>query len=306
MSRFFIETAKCDVTTGGIACGPVGGEVVASVRFSDGSVTQWISLVEVDGIPNFYLTDKDIFEDLLDCDFEDQEFADYLNDHFLDDFNGITFTGEYEDIFISLSEDSDNPAVPLIRYLIALVRCEMDEVEELIDLATGRYVDELDIPISDLEEEYLEEYEDGDYARCEICEARVPEDELTWWGDCRICPDCLDERVPSFDEEENEAETTEAYEEMLERVLGLQTKHLRVGENLLTYDAGDETAQVYSVTVTVDENGVITNVSRMTCEIQLSESTTSSDWRPYPIDGEDYDWIIDEMLEDYLVDTDDE
>lgn len=306
MKRYFIETVKCDVTTGGIACGPVGGEVVASVKFNDGSVSQWISLVEVEGIPNAFLTDKDIFDGLLSGDFEDQRFTDYLNNHYLNDLNGIKITGEYTDIFISLSEDLDNPAVPFIRYLIALVRCEMDDVEELIEMATGRYVDELDIPISDLEEEYLEEYEDGDYARCEICEARVPEDELTWWGDCRICPDCLDERVPSFDEEENEAETTEAYEEMLERVLGLQTKHLRVGENLLTYDAGDETAQVYSVTVTVDENGVITNVSRMTCEIQLSESTTSSEWRPYPIDGEDYDWIIDEMLEDYLVDMDEE
>lgn len=58
MKRYFIETVKCDVMTGGIACGPIGGEVVASVRFNDGSASQWISLVEVDGIPNLYLTDK--------------------------------------------------------------------------------------------------------------------------------------------------------------------------------------------------------------------------------------------------------
>ena len=36
----------------------------------------------------------------------------------------------------------------------------MDDVKGLISMARGRYADELDIPVSDREEEYLEEYED--------------------------------------------------------------------------------------------------------------------------------------------------
>ena len=33
----------------------------------------------------------------------------------------------------------------------------MDEIDELTQMATGKYVDELVIPKSDVEEEYLEE-----------------------------------------------------------------------------------------------------------------------------------------------------
>lgn len=144
------------------------------------------------------------------------------------------------------------------------------------------------------------------YGVCAGCERHVLEDSLEWWGDCRLCPECMAEHVPSFDEEDNEEETAEEYEEMRERIIGRQTEDLEPGANDLTFDVGDETEQVYSLTVTVDENGIITDVSRLTCEILLSESITSSNWHPYPIDGEDYDWIVDEMLIDYLVDDDED
>ena len=36
----------------------------------------------------------------------------------------------------------------------------MDEIEDFIELAFGKYIDEVEIPVSDIEEEYLEEYED--------------------------------------------------------------------------------------------------------------------------------------------------
>ena len=47
----------------------------------------------------------------------------------------------------------------MIRYLFALVRCDRDDVERIIEMAKGRYVDELDIPISDVEENYFSENE---------------------------------------------------------------------------------------------------------------------------------------------------
>ena len=42
----------------------------------------------------------------------------------------------------------------------ALARCEMDEVEGLIQMASGKYYDEPDIPSSDVEEDFMEEYEE--------------------------------------------------------------------------------------------------------------------------------------------------
>ena len=51
------------------------------------------------------------------------------------------------------------PVIPLIRYIIALVRCDMSEVGSIIAMAEGKYADELDIPVSDVEEEYTEDPE---------------------------------------------------------------------------------------------------------------------------------------------------
>ena len=51
---------------------------------------------------------------------------------------------------------------PLVRYLITLVRCETGDVEKLIASAKGRYVDELDIPASDVEEVFFEEYNEAE------------------------------------------------------------------------------------------------------------------------------------------------
>ena len=77
MKRFFIEDAKCDISAGGFACGPVFGNPVVTIKFKDDDETKWLSLVEVEGIPNCFLTDEDIHEKLVTEDFDD-EFTDYL------------------------------------------------------------------------------------------------------------------------------------------------------------------------------------------------------------------------------------
>jgi len=158
MKRYFIETAKCGITDGGMACGPIPGNVVVSVQFKEESEL-WLNVVEVEGMPNFYLTDKDIFDDLVKEDDDDEEFMEYLQEQYIDEFNGLYLDCDYTEVFTSIDEDPDNPAVPLIRYAIALIRCAMEDVEGLIDMASGKYADELEIPTSDIEEEYREELE---------------------------------------------------------------------------------------------------------------------------------------------------
>ena len=162
MKRYFIEEAKCGVTKGGMACGPDLADVVAAVKFNTGADPQWISLVEVEGgIPCAYLSDKDIYEDLQKDVMEDEEFIEYLQGYSINDFNGITLNGDYFGTFMIIDEDPENPAVPLVRYLIALVRCGWEDLEELIGMA-GQYADEMDIPMSDEEEDFRDEYEEYD------------------------------------------------------------------------------------------------------------------------------------------------
>ena len=47
MRRFFIEEAKCEV-----AGGALSSRVIATVKYKEDGKDQWLSLVDVDGIPN--------------------------------------------------------------------------------------------------------------------------------------------------------------------------------------------------------------------------------------------------------------
>ena len=160
MKRYLIKEAKCDVTKGGMACGPVGGNVVVSVTISDAEKTQYLSMVEAAGIPNFYLTDHDIFDDLVKEDFEDEAFTEVMVASYISNFEGIDVSDEYVGMLRDMYKDLENPAVPLLRYIIVLARCPMEDVEKLISMASGKYADEIEIPVSDVEEDYLEDLED--------------------------------------------------------------------------------------------------------------------------------------------------
>lgn len=149
MKRFLIENAKCGVAQGG----PMMGIVITSVKFNDGESSKWFNLAEVDGIPCFYLTDKDVYDTLIKGEW-DEDFQKMLDNSLIEEFEGITF-GEYEEVFDSIYENPDNPAVPFLRYVFALTRCDLKDVDKLVKKATGKHIDEIKVPISDAEDDYL-------------------------------------------------------------------------------------------------------------------------------------------------------
>ena len=161
MKRYLIEEAKCGISNGGMACGPVPGSVVASVKVNDGSKVQWLTMSETDGILNVSLSENDIYDKLIEEKFDD-DFLTFMEEHFIDDYEGIELGSDYSDILGSISDDPDNPAVPVLRYLIALIRCEMNDVDRLINMAVGHYADELDIPVSDVEEKNMKDKDSDD------------------------------------------------------------------------------------------------------------------------------------------------
>ena len=126
------------------------GNVIVSMKFIDGKETKWLNNVEVGGIPNFYLTDKDIFDDLLKDDFDDEEYTKMLDETFVSSFSDVIL-GEYEDIFESFVK-ADLNTVKLIRTIIWVTRCDMDELNSIIESLTGKSVDEIDVPITDVED----------------------------------------------------------------------------------------------------------------------------------------------------------
>lgn len=148
MGKYLVSEVKCGVSEGGVACGPGSGSVVVSVNVTEGDKSFWLSNAEVTGIPNFYLTDQDIYEKLVNDD--DEDFYEKLEEKFIKEFDGIAL-GEYDDIFASIRKNVGNPAVSLIRYIILLTRCSMDEVEDIVAMAKGKYVDDIEVPASDVE-----------------------------------------------------------------------------------------------------------------------------------------------------------
>ena len=149
MGKYFVDEVKCGLEEGGMACGPMDVNVIASVKVTDGSKVFWLTNVEVTGIPNFYISEEDIFDRLVDvC--EDDDFVEYLDQCVINSFEGIQL-GEYGDIFESIKQNEGNPAVSLIRYIILLTRCSMEEEDGVKVLAKRKFVDELEIPASDVE-----------------------------------------------------------------------------------------------------------------------------------------------------------
>lgn len=154
MSRYYIEYAECGVTDGGCACGPGSGNVITTIKYKDDkNKSQWLSLAEVQGTINFYLTDENIYQRLITEDFEDDKFVDYLEKHYITEFDGLKLGGEYEELYASISSNIDNPAIPLIRYIVALTRCAEDDMKEIVSLGVGKFIDEVNIPEIDIEKE---------------------------------------------------------------------------------------------------------------------------------------------------------
>ena len=162
MKRYLLEEAKCGITNGGFACGPIPGHVITSIKYNDGAGSKWLSIAEYDGLPMTFVSERDIFDDLMKDDSEDDEFTEYLEEHQIWDLDGMEFGDEYSDVYEGIYADLENPAAQLLKYAIALTRCAEGEEKDLIDMASGKYVDELDIPISDVEEDYMEDLEELD------------------------------------------------------------------------------------------------------------------------------------------------
>ena len=93
MKRYLIEDAKCGTTENAIAFGSVSEYVVVTVQFKEEDTTKWLSVVEAEGYPNVYLFDKDVHDELVKNDIDDEEFADYMDDHYLDEFEDIELGG---------------------------------------------------------------------------------------------------------------------------------------------------------------------------------------------------------------------
>ena len=125
-------------------------------------------------------------------------------------------------------------------------------------------------------------------AKCDDCGEYVEEDELDYWGDdYRLCEDCIQKYFPPFDEEKNNEETAEAYEAMLKRLVGKQTD--REDDYIEIETDMNEESFKYYIEVWTDEEGKISDISRLSITRCKSISIKSEEWVEYPVSPSDYD-----------------
>ena len=146
MSRFFIEKIKVRLTAGGI---PDRNVIVTIQYHKEDGKTQWISNVECGGICTIYLNDYDPFDLLVSGDAENPKWGVGV----INEFEGIKFN-DYEDLIHSFADNKDSSTIQILRLLIALTRGSDEEISSLISKSEGKYIDEIDVPISDIEEDY--------------------------------------------------------------------------------------------------------------------------------------------------------
>ena len=156
MKKFLIENISVGVSKGGIACGPVSGLVVAEISLRDTETNEvsYHSLTEVSGTLNFTQSSKSTFDIQIKENYDDEASWSIVENGYS---GGYSDYGEFYEDLVS----SDEERRLIWKLLACLVRANWDEVAEMKGLYEGKYLDEIEIPVCDAEQEYMETLEEN-------------------------------------------------------------------------------------------------------------------------------------------------
>ena len=153
MKRFLIEDVRVGISKGGIACGPVPGNIIGEIvlRDEDGNAT-YHSMAEVSGTLNFYESESSLYQGQIDEDFDKAEFAELMESSFTEGYDS------YYDFYEEVNAIQPLSVTARIRkYLAYLVHADWPEVDQLTAATIGMLISDVEIPLCDAEEEYLED-----------------------------------------------------------------------------------------------------------------------------------------------------
>ena len=158
MAKRIIEDIKVGESAGGIACGPVGGSIVAEMKLrnaEDNSVS-YHQIVETEGMPTLLESDESLYDILIEEDFEDKEaWAKVENAQ----AGGYCAYSEFYDDVKDL-ETFDEEDVPLWKLLVFFTRASWEEIDKMKPQFIGKALEEIEVPVCDVEKEYLDEDEE--------------------------------------------------------------------------------------------------------------------------------------------------
>lgn len=237
MKKFLVEDIKVGVSSGGMACGPVGGHVVAEIRIrnTENDTVTWHSLAEVEGTLNFTETSVSTFDIQINENYDDEEAWQIVTDG---EAGGYS---DYYEFYDDLASQGCDPEHSLIwKYLAFLVRAGWDETDKAKAEDTGKYLEDIEIPVCDAEQDYLDAQDEDDILPDNSLEQDLLEDIRAEYIGCQIGSDKL--RDSDFESPAGDY----SFEETIQ----------------------DENHHQYRCTggYTVDDNGIIIGIKRMICQ----------------------------------------
>ncbi len=148
-------------------------------------------------------------------------------------------------------------------------------------------------------------YDYDDFEGCSRCGIVLPENKYIPWGTDMLCPDCMEMICPSFDEKINKSQTAAAYQEMRERYIGRKVKGIRDEIRRIDIDMYRFDFIHYYMDIAVDQQGIITEVSRLEAIMLPGPHSSYDEGRLYPITDEDYNTTVDVIFQDDITFEDD-
>ena len=151
MTRYKVVEARCGLGNGGMACGPVSGPVIGEIHLQgDNGDDFYLCNAEVDSIPCMFKTPMSTIDDQInESIFDEGPRQEFFNSCYMD-------VGDYDEIL----QDKENELYDAFRYLIYIVRTSWKDMDSFIAKTVGKYLDEMEIPMSDIEESMMDEYEE--------------------------------------------------------------------------------------------------------------------------------------------------
>ena len=142
-----IEDAICKIEECWAAC---SGFVGIGIKYSkNGAPSKWLSIVDGEGMEEFFLSDYNYIEKKFNPDMEEDE-AEAICDQEemirIDSFEGISLEGGYKKILSRFNDSIDDDTKKLLEYLFVVSLCSRKDTDKYIQLGKGKYLSDIELP----------------------------------------------------------------------------------------------------------------------------------------------------------------
>ncbi len=149
MEKIIIADIKCGESEGGFACGPCGGNWILELKLlRENGAEYYAGVVEVYGMPNFWLSETSRYQKEIDMDYEDGE--TFPEDYSFEELN------EFYDAMDKLKKTDEALALAL-EYVAHLMVISKEELEAEKQAVIGKEIGTFEIPIHKVDEDEDEE-----------------------------------------------------------------------------------------------------------------------------------------------------